>query len=103
MVIAACFIVLALLLYKPEMRIASSILRSSVFARISGVISNLFDRASKALVVFMSAVFWERIVVTNVSNESLRDLTPFGSVNVCCSIRRIVAARFSLVLPPPLP
>src|SRR4030067_2596755 len=92
MVVAACFIVLALLLYKPEMRIASSIWLASDFARTSGVISNRFDRASKALAVFMSAVFCETIVVTNVSHGSLRCLTHLGNVSVCCSFCRMIAA-----------
>jgi len=80
---------------------ASSIWVSSNFARAPGVISNCFERFSKALAVFRSAVFWEMMVTTSVSNGSFLDLTHLGRANFCLSICKTVTAWFSVVLPPP--
>jgi hypothetical protein len=79
--LAACFIALALPLYSPATLIAASTSLRGAFARASGLISNRFDRASKALAVFLSAVFCESIVVTRVSKGSLRDFAHFGRMN----------------------
>jgi hypothetical protein len=92
---------LALLLYSPATLMGASIWLISAFAMASGEISNRFERASKALAVLRSAVFCERIVVMRVSNGSLRDFVHFGSVSLCCSICRIVAALPSVFSPLP--
>jgi hypothetical protein len=99
MIVAACFMALALLLYSPATLMAASICLKSTFARASGAISNCFDRASKALAVLRSAVFCERIVVMRVSNGFLRDFVHLGRVNSCCSVCRMIAA-LSFVLSP---
>ena len=98
-VLAACFIVWALLLNSPAGLMHSSIWLSSAFARASGVISKCFERFSKALAVFLSAVFCEMIVTMKVSKGSRFDLTQLGKAKVCRSICKTFAARFSVTLP----
>lgn len=92
MIFETCFIVLALFLYKPATFKHSSILLASAFANASGVISNCFERFSKALAVFLSAVFCEIIVVINVLKGSLFEVVHFGSVKVFRSVCRIFSA-----------
>ena len=96
-ILETCFIVLALFLYKPATFKPSSILLVSAFANASGVISNRFERFSKALAVFLSAVFCEIIVVINVLNGFLFEVVHLGSVKVLRSICRIFSARFSVI------
>jgi hypothetical protein len=81
---------------------ASSIWLVSALERISGEISKCFDRASKALAVLRSAVFWERMVVMSVVKGFRRVFVHFGSVSSCCSVCRMIAARFSVFGPFPL-
>ncbi len=90
---------LALLLHSPATLMASSIWLRSAFARASGEISNRFERASKALAVFLSAVFCERMVVMRVSNGSLRDFAHFGRASSPCSVCRMIAALSPVLSP----
>lgn len=97
-----CFIVLALFLYKPATLRHSSISLVSAFANASGVIWNRFERFSKALVVFLLAVFCEIIVTINVLKGVLFEVVHFGNVKVFWSIRRIFSARFLAITASPL-
>ena len=97
MIFETCFIVLALFLYKPATFKHSSILLVLAFANGSGVIWNWFERFSKALVVFLSAVFCEIIVTINVSKGSLLQFVHFGHVKVSRSVRRIFSALFFVI------
>ena len=84
----ACFIVLVLFLYRPVTFKHSSILLVSTFANASGIISNCFERFSKALIVFLSVMFYEIIVVINALKGFLFDVVHLGSVKV---FRRVFA------------
>ena len=97
MVFETCFIVLVLFLYNPATLKHSSISFSLAFESASGVISNLFDRFSKALAVFLSAVFCEIIVTINVLKGSSLEVIHFGRVKVFRSISRIVFGRLSAI------
>ena len=101
-ILAACLIALALFLYNPATLTASSIWLISALARASGEISNRFDRPSKALAVLRSAVFCERIVVTRVTNGSLRDFVHFGSDKACRRVCRMIGARSFVLCPLPV-
>ena len=79
-VLETCFIVLALFLYNPATLKHSWISTSLAFARASGVISNVFERFSKALLVFLSAVFCEIIVAMSVLKGSSAVVIHFGMV-----------------------
>ena len=70
--------------------------------RASGEISKCFDRASKALAVLRSAVFCERMVVMSVVKGFRCVFVHFGSGSSCCSVCRMIAARFSVFGPFPL-
>ena len=78
--------------YNPAVLRFASISLISAFARISGVIRNLFERLSKARVVFLSLVFCEMMVMINVVNASRVAAVHFGLGNVLCSISRIFSA-----------
>jgi len=82
MILETCFIVLALFLYKPATFKHSSILLFSAFANASGSIWNCFERFSKALAVFLAAVFCEIIVTINVLKGSLSEVVRFDEVKV---------------------
>ena len=94
MIFETCFIVLALFLYKPATFKHSSILFVLAFANASGVIWNCFERFSKALAVFLPAVFCEIIVTINVLKGSPCEVVHFGDVKVFWSVRRIFSALF---------
>lgn len=93
-----CFIVLALFLYRPATFKDSSILFISAFANASGVISNCFERFSKAPTVFLSAVFCEIIVTISVWKGSLLESAHFGNVKVFRSARRILSPPRSFAI-----
>ena len=93
-----CFIVLAFCLYSPAVFRHSSIWLVFAFTRASEVISNLFERFSKALAVFLSAVFCEIIVIISVLNGLLEDDVHFGIVKTVRSVSKILCARSSAIL-----
>jgi len=96
MVFDMCLIVLALFLNNPATFKHSSTSFSSTFASASGVILNLFERFSKALAVFLSAVFCEIIVTISVLKGSSLEVIQFGmGVKVFRSIFRMFFGRFS--------
>jgi hypothetical protein len=68
------------------------------FARVSGVIRNLFESFSKALAVFLLLVFCEIIVTISVLNGSSVEVVHFGIGNVFRSILRISSAHLSTIL-----
>jgi len=77
-----CLIVLDLFRYNPAVLRLFSISLISAFARISGVIRNLFERFSKARVVFLSLVFCEMMVMIKVLNASRVAAVHFGFGNL---------------------
>jgi len=71
----------------------SSISLALAFASTWGVIWTFFDSFSKARSVFVSAVFWEIIVIIRVWKGSPPTLTSLGNVRVDFSVFRIVVAH----------
>jgi hypothetical protein len=86
-----------LLLYKPATFKHSSIWLILAFANASDVISNRFDKFSKAFAVFLPAVFCEIIVTINVLNASLFEVVHSGIAKVFRSICKIFSAQFSVI------
>lgn len=89
---------LDLFLYRPATIMALSISFMSASVRASGVKVNFFERFSKALMVFMSAVFWESTVLISALKGSLARPVIRGTEKLFSSVRRIFSARSLVIL-----